>query len=419
MRTLRLVKMHEPGRKGRRAEPLSLRGRTARLRSTCVVAVAAVIGSMLGVVVPSGPANATNACPPSYALITGGGIALRTNCGTSARQLSTGQEMVQPALSPDGSQVAFVRRDSSANTDDVWTVSAAGGTAAQVTHVGWTAVWSVGWTADSRLVLTAGTFPIGSGTTGSIYTVNPDGTGLTSVAPSFQAFGATWCGSKIVVEHYDQYAVPQLYAMNTDGSGITQITSGSIESYEAACTPDNRWVIFKRYDNIDTPNVNGLYAVPITGGSPVLLRPDGTGGTEYPTVSDDWTMAFVSSSPDGSTSGISLQWLGGTAVQFSGPGDTPSFAHGSSTTPAPTGFPVAYGSTTPTPAAFKVVVDDSSVGKVFGTGEKVLKSQASPSTACRSGWLVSTKNNTDFVLHTPTGGNVTGTRVSYLSPQGF
>jgi hypothetical protein len=58
------------------------------------------------------------------------------------------------------------------------------------------------------------------------------------------------------------------------------------------------------------------------------------------------------------------------------------------------------------------------------TGKKVLASQVlHPTTACASGWEVSTTNNTAFVLHTPTNGNVTGSRIdvgqsgsSYLVP---
>jgi hypothetical protein len=426
VRTLRRAKTLKSGCKDRHAQPLPPQGHTARLRNACAIVVVAVIGSMLSVVLPSVAANATNACPPIYALVTGSGIALRTNCSTSTEQLTTSPNDSQPALSPDGSEVAFVRQDTSTGTNDVWTVPAAGGAATQVTHVGWTAVWSVSWTTDSQLVLSADTYPSGTAPSGNIYTVNTDGTGLTSISPGFPAYEPTSCGSKIVVEHYDDSAVSQLYSMNTDGSDITQITSGSIESDEPACTPDNRWVVFDKYDNLETPNVNGLYAVPITGGSPVLLRPYGTDGLGNPTVSGDWTMAFWDISPnDPATGHISFQWLGGTTAVSSGSGQAPSFAHGDSTTPAPAGFPVAYGSTAPAPTAFVVNVDDSSVGKAFGsvTGKKVLDSRAFRSTACQSGWEVSTANNTAFVLHIPTSGNVAGTRVdvgqsdsSYLVP---
>lgn len=63
-------------------------------------------------------------------------------------------------------------------------------------------------------------------------------------------------------------------------------------------------------------------------------------------------------------------------------------------------------------APFTVQIDNSAVGKVFGSSNTVLDSQVWPqSTACSSGWEVSTTNNADFVLHVSTGGNVTGSRV--------
>jgi hypothetical protein len=76
--------------------------------------------------------------------------------------------------------------------------------------------------------------------------------------------------------------------------------------------------------------------------------------------------------------------------------------------------------------SFDVHIDNSSVGNVFGpvTHKKVLESTVSrPNASCGSRWEVSTTNNTAFVLHTPTNGNVTGTRIdvgqsgsSYLLP---
>jgi hypothetical protein len=73
-------------------------------------------------------------------------------------------------------------------------------------------------------------------------------------------------------------------------------------------------------------------------------------------------------------------------------------------------------------SSFHVQVDNSSVGGLFGTlGKRVLdsavngnpsESSAAPPTArCATGWQVSATDNTDFVLHVPTNGNVTGSRI--------
>jgi hypothetical protein len=64
--------------------------------------------------------------------------------------------------------------------------------------------------------------------------------------------------------------------------------------------------------------------------------------------------------------------------------------------------------------AFDVRIDERSVGTVFGsvTGKKVLKSEVSPpGGTCGSLWQISTTNNTAFVVHTDTNGNVDGSRI--------
>jgi hypothetical protein len=78
--------------------------------------------------------------------------------------------------------------------------------------------------------------------------------------------------------------------------------------------------------------------------------------------------------------------------------------------------PAAAGS--PPPAgSFKVKIDMGSDGTVFGsvTGKRVLGDPrfSPPGAPCGSRWRVSTTNNTAFVLHTPTNGNVAASRIDF------
>jgi hypothetical protein len=64
---------------------------------------------------------------------------------------------------------------------------------------------------------------------------------------------------------------------------------------------------------------------------------------------------------------------------------------------------------------FTVRTDTSADGRVFGRGKsaQVLGpvSVSPPGTSCGAEWQASVTNNTDFVLHTPTGGNVAESRI--------
>jgi hypothetical protein len=67
--------------------------------------------------------------------------------------------------------------------------------------------------------------------------------------------------------------------------------------------------------------------------------------------------------------------------------------------------------------SFTVKIDYRNDGKAAGSGSRsyVLEGQVEPAgDSCDSGREISVKNNTDFVLDTPTNGNVTGKRIDFL-----
>jgi cutinase/WD40 repeat protein len=331
--------MHELSYKERLTRRTLLQRHTARLRSTCAIAVVAVIVSVLSVLLPSGPANATNACPPTFAFSTGYGIALRSNCGNTTSQITAYPTDSQPALSPDGSKVAFVRQDNSNGNYDIWVASTKGGPLTKITNLG-SYIWRISWSPDERRLA----FSTEYYAVVQVATVNSDGSGgLTWLNSSFSAAEPVWCGSTLVVAHPDATnpSKTNLFTMSPNGTIIAQLTSGIVTDAQPACTPDNKWVVFYEGVSAPTGNTSGLYAVPIMGGNPVLLRPGGSDQYSEPTVAADWTMAFWSATAHH----IVFQWLGGKdAVSYgSGTEQWPSFAHGPSTTSAPAGFPVAWG----------------------------------------------------------------------------
>lgn len=70
--------------------------------------------------------------------------------GTARRITTTEGECTLPRLSPDGTRVAFVGRDE--GTPELYVMPSDGGVAQRLTHLGGDAVYCCGWSRDGRTV---------------------------------------------------------------------------------------------------------------------------------------------------------------------------------------------------------------------------------------------------------------------------
>jgi hypothetical protein len=118
-----------------------------------------------------------------------------------------------------------------------------------------------------------------------IWTMNNDGTAQTRITnslPKYQDYEPAWSpdGSKIVFVRVD--AEGDIYVMNSDGSGLAQLTATAADDRSPDWSPDGSEIVFQRNSSIWKMNANGSGAVALT-----------TAGEE-PAASPTW-------SPDGSS----------------------------------------------------------------------------------------------------------------------
>jgi Tol biopolymer transport system component len=158
--------------------------------------------------------------------------------GAGATDLTPGTPPeLEPAWSPRGNRVAFTRRtvvdrDLGLFHDDVWVVNAHGHGERQLTHSEFSSTeLSVGasrpaWSPDARLILFESDTP---GSPTDLYTVRPNGKGLTNLTDTEDAAEsfATWSpdGSQIVFRKIAGTAQPDVFIMNADGSGLINLSN--------------------------------------------------------------------------------------------------------------------------------------------------------------------------------------------------
>jgi Tol biopolymer transport system component len=113
--------------------------------------------------------------------------------------------------------------------------------------------------------------------TSDIYSINPDGSGLTNLTSTPSDFeqmpSFSRDGTKIVFRRgFDPVSAMELYTMNADGSGVTRVTNNAFAEDFESWTPDGRQIIFSgNQNNTDT---NCLY--PPCNWDLFIVRADGT-----------------------------------------------------------------------------------------------------------------------------------------------
>jgi TolB protein len=157
---------------------------------------------------------------------TGGSNVYAMNVDGSAVTSLTGVTGgFEPSWSPDGTRIAFSRVVRLCQFDvclaDIFVVPATGGAASDVTRNSGGQAYDPAWSPDgSRIAYSQDR---------QIYTVRPDGTGKTRLSqdPAAQDVAPIWSpdGSKLAFTRY--LANSEIFVMNADGTGATNISSQS------------------------------------------------------------------------------------------------------------------------------------------------------------------------------------------------
>ena len=213
----------------------------------------------------------------------------------------------EPVYAPDSKGVAFIRYlgplvtsptgDGEVPTDcGLWIGELSSGEVTQITSntdASCDREYTPHWSPDgTQLTYWRDPYANGEPTGTAVYVINADGTDEQRLTdPAMFAGYPDWSpdGEWIVFDTYPLLEfqccrVSNLYRMHPDGTGMEQLThneTADLRATQPQYTPDGAWIIFTSV----TSSSRSLWAIPATGGEPIVLAQGGiyTHGTWQPT----------------------------------------------------------------------------------------------------------------------------------------
>jgi Tol biopolymer transport system component len=192
-------------------------------------------------------------------------IFFQSNCGNTITQLTNEAGTVQdtkPKLSPDGTAVVFLRTAPSDTINggksyDIFIVPTTGGEAANLTDTPSIIKFGGDWSPDSQHVV-YDAYP--SPPNGQIFMINRDGTGTTQITSGVDANDASPCWAldgRIAFSRWQLIQtgfISNFFVMDADGSNLHAVTNTTTVKLDCAWTPDGNYLLYDEAVNCQAPD---------------------------------------------------------------------------------------------------------------------------------------------------------------------
>ncbi|MDD2897351.1 MAG: DPP IV N-terminal domain-containing protein [Desulfuromonadaceae bacterium] len=208
----------------------------------------------------------------------GSGLATLTAAAPSS------EDFYSPSWSPDGTRIAFVRRNYSLamQPKTIIVMDISSGSSVEISaNVYREQTSALAWSPDSTKIAYVGTSD-GNVANAGIYQVNADGSGAprlmvadSNYDPSISPSGWSPDGGKILFIGYPNGNTRGMWVMNVDGTGLTRIADvGTFQNGSASWSPDGNRISYLGMDSqIWVMNINGSNLKQVTSGPNPAYQP--------------------------------------------------------------------------------------------------------------------------------------------------
>jgi len=206
-------------------------------------------------------------------------------------------QLWDPALSPDGTKIAYVAYDD-ANNQQVFLINADGTGGRKLTG-DVNKKWGIAWGPDKIAYVSFGKDGLEK-----IFVMNPDGTGNKQLIPDNTRQGKSagdappvWAapswspdGKSLVYTSLDEKMDPKMYMVNSDGTGKRAVFNDPSKQWSPYISPDGKNIVYASYNDRSKEE---LFIVDVNGTSKRQITSDEI-KKNYPVWGPDGTITYVS-----------------------------------------------------------------------------------------------------------------------------